>query len=54
MTSNEKLFADMRIAELHAAAESQRLARQLRGTTEPMPRWSIIRLIRAHRPVAAA
>jgi hypothetical protein len=54
MTSNEKIFADMRIAALHAVAESKRLERQLRCTAEPMPRWSIIRLIRAHRPVAAA
>lgn len=54
MISNEKTLVEMRIAELQAVAEARRVARQLRGTTEPMPRWSIIRLIRANRPVSAA
>ncbi len=53
MTSNEKILVDLRIAELRAVAESQRVAREIRDTDERLPRWSIIRLIRHDRPVAA-
>ena len=53
MKSTEKIFAEMRIADLQAVAAAQRLERQLRGTTDPRPRWSIGRLLRTHRPVAA-
>ena len=54
MITNEKVFAEMRIAELNTAAKARRVERELQSAGEPMPRWSIIRLIRPHRPVAAA
>ncbi len=54
MISNEKSLAEMRIADLQAAATARRLERRIQGVTDAKPRWSIGRLFRAHRPVAAA
>lgn len=54
MTSNEKTLADMRIAELHATAEADRLARWIRDAAEPTHRWTVTRFMRLHRTPAAA
>jgi hypothetical protein len=54
MLSNEKTLGDLRLADLHATAEVDRLARKIRDAAEPTHRWTITRFIRLHRTPAAA
>ncbi len=53
MTSTEKTLADLRIAQLHATADADRLARTIRGAAEPTHRRTITRFFRLDRTPAA-
>ena len=54
MTSTEKTLADLRIAQLHATADVDRLARTIRAADEPTGRRTVTRFFRLHRTPAAA